>query len=322
MEAAMLSILGKRLLLVSGKGGVGKSACVAALARLARARGLRVLAAEVDTRPVLPTFLAAPALAHPVPDGELRPVEDGLATVNLDHTSSVVFWLKEHLPVPRLLKAVVANPIIGHFLRAAPSVTEMAVLNRSWRLVRDMERGELPFDLLLLDLPALGHAHQLLKVPTILAELVKAGPAARRAREVDQLLRDPGRTALTLVSLAEEMPVSETIQLGQRIAREAGVPVQQLLVNQVTPPLLAEGSAAPLLGRIDARMNGRQGSLAELIAAGLLREQRAHRHREQVERLRRSLPGIPLATLPLLLQDDGPAGLVRNLAYRLAEVPT
>ena len=326
----MWELWDKRLLLVSGKGGVGKSTLAAALALAAHRQGRRVLVAEVDTRPVMPFLLSErtaaasagsrPARpAHLAQGGEPEALEDGLAAVNLDHTSSVVSYLQEHLPIPRLLRSVVGNPVIRSFLRAAPSVTEMAVLSRILVWVRDIEHERVPYDLLVVDLPALGHAFQMLKVPGLISELVHIGPVAERARAVLDMLLDARRTALVLVSLAEELPVTETIQLGQRIHREVGVAVQHLLVNQVTLPLLPDGAPTRLLlQRLAAATAVRAaGPLDTLLAQGGLRETRARRSREQVDRLNLEFPGVPLHQLPQLTGESAGVRLVQALSHLL-----
>ncbi len=322
ISGPMQDLLHKDVLLVSGKGGVGKSTVAAALALAAHRRGRRVLVAEVDTNPAMPALLAA--LGQPAGDeapGEPCELTPGLACVNMDHDSSVVHYLEEHLPVPRVLKAVVGNPIIGRFLRSAPSVPEMAVLNRIYGLALAMERGQLPYDLLVVDLPALGHAYQVLKAPFILSGMLRVGPAAERSREIRDLLCDVRRTALVLVSLPEDMPVNETVQLGRRIFDDMGLPVQQLVMNQVTSPLL-EGLSPEGLGLLPALqggINGRPGPLADLLAAGLLRDQRAQRSALMLERLRALLPDPHLASLPLVAEAG--ANLVPVLAdHLLAEV--
>ena len=315
----MRNLLAKRLLLVSGKGGVGKSTVAAALARAAHALGRRALVAEIDTHPSMPHLLGAPTGvlddATDRPDEEPLPVRPGLAAVNLRHQACVTFYLREHLPIPRVVRAVVSNPIISRFLRAAPSVSEMAVLNRIFGWVRDIEDGRAPYDLLIVDLPALGHAHQLLKAPFIIDQLISVGPAAERTRVLRGFLSDPQRVALVLVSLAEEMPVNETAQFGARFRSELGMQAQRVIVNQVTEPTLAAGSpAGELLQRLTELSSRGTGDLAALLRLSQVRGRRARRSQSMVARLRELLPDPPVSCIPVLERGERPDLLVAAVA--------
>ena len=317
----MRNLLAKRLLLVSGKGGVGKSTVAAALARAAHSLGRLTLFAEIDTHPSMPHLLGAPeavlraAADAKRPEGEPLPILPGLATVNLRHRECVVFYLREHLPIPRVVRAVVKNPIISRFLRAAPSVSEMAVLNRIYGWARAMEEQQAPYDLLVVDLPALGHAHQLLKAPFIIDQLISVGPAAERTRVLRGFLEDRERTGLVLVSLAEEMPVNETAQFAARFRSEMGLQVQRVFVNQVTEPMVEPASPAEaLLDRLTRASNGRDGDLAALLRLSQVQSRRARRSDSMVNRLRELLPEPPLSRVPLLARGERPDLLVSSVA--------
>ncbi len=303
------------LFMVTGKGGFGKSTVAAAMGLAAKRRGMRVLVAEMDTNAVIPSLLLDGREAPRLVPGEPLELEPGLGVVNLDHQSSIICYLEEHLPVPRLIRAVVGNPVVSTFLEAAPAVTQMALLNRVFVLVRDMRAGKIPYDVLVLDMPALGHAYQLIKAPVILADFLKMGPAARRSRDVRDMLLDPEVTSLVLVTLPEEMPVNETAQFGQRIAGELGMAIEHVLVNQVAHGLTDDhGPGLPdLLGELAKVGTERLGKLLEL---GAMWERRAARARELTARLVQELPSAKIHQLPLMA--DRGRDLVEAVARRLS----
>src|SRR5512137_2031046 len=275
-------LLDRRLVVVTGKGGVGKSTVSAALAVLAARRGKRVLVAEVDARERV-----APMLGGRPSGPVVRQVVPGISTVNVDPRHALEEYALMVVKVRALYQAVFENRVVRFFLRAVPSLAETLMLGKILHEARSEAGGRPRWDLVVVDAPATGHAVQLLGVPRALRDTVPAGPLRRDADWMQALLQDPERTAVTLVSLPEEMPVTETAELDARVT-----PAER-------DRLRAQAGAAPPLG--------------PAAQAAVLEAEQQERAEEQVERLR-GLLGRPTLSLPLLAADRWGRKAVERIA--------
>jgi anion-transporting ArsA/GET3 family ATPase len=283
------TLLDRRLLIVTGKGGVGKSTLSAALALVASRAGKRVLVCEVNAQErVAPLLGAAPAGAR------VREALPGLFTVNVTPHEAMREYGLMVLKFRTIYEAVFENRIVRYFLRVIPSLAELVMLGKVLNEVRAEEQGRPRWDLVVLDAPATGHAVQLLQVPAALVDTVPAGPLRRDAEWMQALLVDPVVTALAIVTLPEEMPVNEAIELDAQVRGVLGIPRGGLFVNAMpetrftakeTARLAAlEGAAPPL------------GPAARAARLQALRAQLAERH---LARARAALD-VPTTVIPLL----------------------
>lgn len=311
-------LLARRLLVLSGKGGVGKSLVGTALAVAAHRRGKRVLLVEVDTPAVAEAgrFLGAGPGAGA--ERELRP---GLFTVNLQPAAVMDEYVRHIVKAEFLARRVLDSPIYHRFFAAAPGLKELMVLGKVMVLEEaKIGWGRRPrFDLIILDAPATGHGLAFLKVPQAAAEAVPVGPVGSNARRVLELLRDDKRTALVVVAIPEEMAVVEAVEFHHLAVEQIGMTARAVVLNACHERrftkaqeaevlrLTAEDATGTLAGGVDLR--------ASLEAARrLLRRERMTRFYQT--RLRRSLD-LPLATLPYLFQDQIGPSQVEELADRL-----
>ncbi len=258
------SLAGRRLIVVMGKGGVGKSAVAAVLGRRLAAAGRRVLVLEFDPRESVHQMLGvAPS------GGDIVPVAERLHLQNLRPRQVVDRLVRERVRIPLVARRVLASPIYDQFVTGAPGLEETAVLGHCLRLAE----GELPdapeLDLVVLDAPATGHGLSLLAAPGLVAESIGRGPVAELTRRVAALVADRQRCGVVVVSLAEEMPVSEALELRAGLAERLDREPELLVVNQLWPPAgdSPRGAARdPLeeLARRRRRLNERE--LARLAA--------------------------------------------------------
>jgi anion-transporting ArsA/GET3 family ATPase len=288
-----MGLLDRRLLVVTGKGGTGKSTLSAALALAASRRGKKVLVCEVTARERVSELLGRP------PSGsEIRELHPNLYSVHVRPRESMREYALLTLKYKTIYNAVFENRVVRYFLNAAPSLAEVVMLGKvSWHVVREQERGRPRWDLVVLDAPATGHALTLLTVPEVFLNLVQEGPLARDMRFQQELLEDPARTAVSIVSLPEEMPANEAIELHRALLGHR-LPLGPLFLNGVFARRFTPQERVAV---------ARGGPL--LAAAGDAAE--AHEARADLsaryEQLLRERIAQPLVPIPYLF--DGAAGV-------------
>jgi anion-transporting ArsA/GET3 family ATPase len=281
----------QQLVVVTGKGGVGKTTVTAVLGRLLASRGRRVLLLEVDPRENLHHLLGvAPS------GGEVVAAGPRLALQNVRPLSVLEELVRERLKVELLVRRVLRSSIFQHFVEAGPGFKELAVLLHAERLAAGAARDG-P-DVVVLDAPATGHGVSLLAAPLLVADAIGRGPVGHLARQLAALVSDPERCGIVIVTSAEEMPVEEAIELiallDGRLRRRPEVVVVNELYPPAPPAVDAEGPAA------DARR---------------LWVERRRTNERELARLAAAWPG-PRVELPLLALERGPdvvAGLARQL---------
>jgi anion-transporting ArsA/GET3 family ATPase len=233
------SLLQRRLLIVTGKGGTGKTSVVAALGLAAARAGRRVLLVETGRDEVLPRLLGPLAAPAGYAGREHRP---GLTSMRMDPYEALTEYLGLQLGVPRLVRGVLGNRGFRQFLDAAPGWRELITLGKVWHLEQQTGAGgERLHDLLVIDAPATGHGLTLLDVPRVVAAAVRAGPLRRNAERVEAMLRDPAATVLLPVALPEELPARETAELVARVRDEIGIPIDRVIVNAMPDRPFPEG---------------------------------------------------------------------------------
>jgi anion-transporting ArsA/GET3 family ATPase len=311
-------LLKRRLVLLSGKGGVGKSLVGSALALAAVEQGKKVLLVEIDAPREAARFLGAPP-AGPV-ETEILP---GLFTVNLRPRGVMDEYVRQVLKLKVFADRVLASPIYDRFLTAAPGLKELMILGKI--MVLEEERagfGRKPkYDLVVVDLPATGHGLSMLKVPIAAAKAVPVGPVGANARRVLALLRDAARTALVIVAVPEEMAVVEAAQFHDSTVEEVGVTAVAAVLNGFHERRFSDAEEARILSLSKAPPAGLVG--AGVSAAAALQAARRHVRRRKLSRfyaarMKRLIP-LPLVTLPFLFREEMGRDEVGLLAERLAQ---
>ena len=266
-------LLERRAVLVTGKGGVGKTTFAASLAHLAARTGKRVLVAELSYEPQATSPLAG-ALAIPRLGEDPVQVAPNLRAVLLTPTAGHARFLRATLPLGRLADAALKTAAVRRFLLAAPALAEMGILYRLLDLAKARRRDGSPeHELIIVDLPATGHALGLAQVPTTILQVIHAGPIAAAVREGLAMLRDGARTTSVVVTLPERLPVSEASELVAGLRRHE-IPFGGVVLNRVPrDPFVGEERAAvdalvkgrALLGmRTLPRLDGARAALARL----------------------------------------------------------
>jgi anion-transporting ArsA/GET3 family ATPase len=301
------ALFGHELLVVTGKGGVGKTTVATALGVAAARRGLRTIVAEVSARDDVQRTLGGEEAAR---DREVE-LAFGVHHTSIDPDDALRTYLLDQLPSRRLAAAVAGNQVFAYLAAATPGLRELLTIGTVWELTQDERRraGDEPYDLVILDAPATGHGVAVLGAPHTFARTARVGRIARQAELIDALVTDPARTAVIAVARPEELPVNETIQLRAELEAEVGLPLSLAVVNRVLPDRFTPADARAL-GAAGA------GPAAEIA---LVRHRRARAQRAQVARLRRRLD-CPVVSLQDLLSPALDAAAVRRLAGDLERV--
>lgn len=253
---SLTALLRKRLLIVSGKGGVGKSTVCAAMALIAARQGQRVLTIEIDSKERISQLFGVAEVGH-----EGRQVYENIWAMNLRPSQVMDDFVATQVPLRRVLNQVLQSQIYRYFVAAAPGLKELVTLGKIMVLeeATQSKRSQTPeWDFIIIDAPATGHGISFLRVPYLVCDTLKMGPVYKQARKIVNLLTDKRRTAFLLVTLAEEMPVNEAIEMYHTIQDELGIPLAHLIINGVYPQVLDRKECA-VLARLRERLMQREG---------------------------------------------------------------
>lgn len=297
-----------RVLIVAGKGGVGKTTMVAALAHLAARAGLSVLVVELEGRPgVANAFGHAEPLDYdgavlaaagaesdgPAGMGGSDPVAPGTVRARvITPDDALIEYLADH-GLRRVSKRLMASGIIDLVAGAIPGIRDVLVLGK----VKQIERSRMA-DLVLVDAPATGHTMTFLSSATGLLDAARSGPIRAQAADVVALLSDPARCQVALVTLPEEMPVNEAIEAAYQLEDKIGIALGPVIVNGCYPEVEALSTPARRAAA-EAGVTLDDDLLTSLEAARQFRLTRQELQHEQVERLAQQLP-LPQLRAPFL----------------------
>jgi anion-transporting ArsA/GET3 family ATPase len=247
LTQAVAQLMRRHLIVVTGKGGVGKTLVTALLGAVFADAGRRVLLVETDPRESLHQLMDVPPSG-----GDIVAVRSGLFLQNLQPRRVLEQLVRERLRLEMLIRRVLASPVFDHFAEGAPGLKELAVLGYALRLVRGEERQAPAIDMVVLDAPASGHAASLVTAPQLVSEIITEGPFGRMAAELSAFMADPNQTGIVAVTHADEMPVQETLELRETLEQQFGRGPELLVVNALLPPIrytssLAQRTSEPLL---------------------------------------------------------------------------
>jgi anion-transporting ArsA/GET3 family ATPase len=305
----MSSLADKRFVLVTGKGGVGKTTVCAAEALSLAAQGRRVLVAMCNAKERLSVMLGAPPIG-----ADVVPVAPGVWAVNMSPEKALEEYGTLVLRSRALYKTLFDNRYVRTFLRAVPGMQEWAMLGKAWwHTTETLPDGSPKYDVVILDAPATGHGLDMLRVPKVILDVVPPGLLRRDAERAWNLFLDPRTCGVVIVTLPEEMPISETVELA-RALRDLGLPIERVVVNGVLPPLFSRQERAALEAVTVPSPPALRGDAA--LAAARDRAVRERIQAESLNRLSRELPVAP-AFLPLLMQDAATPEAIRQLARRV-----
>jgi anion-transporting ArsA/GET3 family ATPase len=290
----MPDLFDRDFLFVTGKGGVGKTTVSAALALAASRRGKRVLVAMCNAKERLSHLLEVDAVGT-----RNMPIGENLEAVNMTPSVALEEYGMMVLKVRSVYKAIFENRFVAAVLRGTPGIEAWSMLGKAYFHTNEqLEDGRPRYDLVIVDGPATGHALDMLRVPQVICDVAPPGLLRKEAENALELFRDPERSAAVLVTLAEDMPANETIELHAALEDEIRMPVGRLVLNSVLPKLFKAKERAPVAA-LPAKMPA--GSPAHsLVMAGRQRALREGMQQEAIAKLEVALPDLPRTVLPML----------------------
>jgi anion-transporting ArsA/GET3 family ATPase len=299
-------LLDKRLIFVTGKGGVGKSTVATVLGLCAARRGLRTIVAELSGQERIQR-----AFGRSAEHFEELQLAAHLFTISVDPERAMDEYLR--IKTGPLGHALGSSKLFQSFTMATPGMRELLTIGKVWELAQlhRRTRGAAPYDLVVVDAPATGHGVGILRTPKTFAEIARVGPIAHQGRQIARTIADPNFTGVVAVATPEEMPVNETIALRDALRQEQ-LALDAVVVNAVYPPRF---NSEELL-QLEAALEATDSQLARgALRAALSEHARSGTQRDQGARLSEEL-GMNPVELPFLFAER----LARDELESLADV--
>jgi anion-transporting ArsA/GET3 family ATPase len=300
--AGVPELLDKRLVFVTGKGGVGKSTVALALGLAAADRGKRTIVCEVGSQEHASRVLHRAEVGfHEVE------LEDNLWSISIDPDESMREYLLLQLKVRAMGDLLTRSRIFTYLAAATPGLKELVTIGKIWELAqpdRRVKKGR-EYDLVIVDSPATGQGIGFLETPRTFANIARVGPIHAQAQALNRYLTDHENTGATIVALPEEMPVNESGLLERELTENVGMTVDRVYMNGLYPDRFTDAEAERLASLPDEASPAARAA----ARAATSEHRRAGIHRRQLERLR-GLVSAPVKTLPFIFEPElGPDGL-------------
>lgn len=284
-----MSLYDQRFVLFSGKGGVGKTVISSAYALSCARRGERTLLMELNVNDKVSSFFGSSRVGS-----EITEVEENLFAVNVTPDAALREYGIMILKVRLIYKAVFENRIVRSFLRSIPGLNDLLMLGKAYyHAIERAPSGGYVWDKVVVDAPATGHGLFFLQIPSVIMGFISSGHMFEESERIQTLLKDPEQTAIHLVTLAEEMPVNETLMMREELERRVGVNIGAVIANAIYPPIfsaeeqrwLKEAEKSAPVGGAAAGSS----MLGGLIDAANFRAQRVEMQQYHLARLKREV---------------------------------
>ncbi|HET7573949.1 MAG TPA: ArsA family ATPase [Solirubrobacterales bacterium] len=303
-------LLDKRLVIVTGKGGVGKTTVAVALGLRAAAEGKRTIVCEVAAQEnASRMFHHAEVGFHEVE------MEENLWSISIDPDESMREYVLLQLKVRAMRDMLFRSRIFNYLAAATPGLKELVTIGKIWELAqldRKVKEGR-KYDLVIVDAPATGHGVGFLQTPRTFASIARVGPIHAQAQTLDRFITDHDHTGTAIVALPEEMPVNESATLERDLRDEVGVAVDRVYLNGLYPERFKKNECE----RLRELAEGENGAVRSAARAAVSEQERARCQRAQLARLRRRVEA-PVKTLPFLFEPELGVEAARRLSKRLA----
>ena len=300
-------------MIVTGKGGVGKTTVAVALGLRAASEGKRTIVCEVAAQENASRMFEHTAVGfHEVE------MEENLWSISIDPDESMREYVLLQLKVRAMRDMLFRSRIFNYLAAATPGLKELVTIGKIWELAqldRKVKKGR-KYDLVIVDAPATGHGVGFLQTPRTFASIARVGPIHSQAETLDRFITDHQNTGTAIVALPEEMPVNESVALERDLREEVGVAVDRVYLNGLYPERFKK-SEAELLTQLADSENGTNGATRAAARAALSEFNRARSQRSQLNRLKRGVEA-PVKTLPFLFEPELDVEAARRLSGRLS----
>jgi len=297
-----MAFFDKRVLVFTGKGGVGKTTLCAATALAAVKLGKRAIICEVGATESLSFILDCPRLSY-----EPRLVGENLWAMKLNPYDALEEYLVKQVKIKSVVRQFLKNRIIHYLAEAAPGWRELITLGKIMVLEAKWAHKKPVYDVILVDAPATGHGISFLRVPQVVLSVLKFGPIKTNTERVQKLFTDRKRTLLNVVTLLEEMPVNEAVEIHKAASQVLRIPFGQVFANQVLPPLFANRTDKTyralrdddaLRDAIDAKLSA-PFNMEQMLSCAEAERERGRLQREHQKRLEEAI-GARVIEVPQL----------------------
>ncbi len=323
----MASLLQRRLLVLTGKGGVGKTTVTAALGLLAADRGLRTIVVEMGEQRRLAELFGVRsedtgAAEYTGAEIELR---KNLWSISIDPDRALLEWLQS-LGGRVSGRVLASSGTFQYFAAAAPGAKELISMMKIWRLTqgrRATRKRRDGYDLVILDAPATGHALGMLHSPQTFGAIARVGPIASQTKQVGELLSDPARSGYLAVALPTEMAITETLELQDGLRRQIARSLDGVIVNGTLPRRFSVAELTRIcdldgIGPLDGseRLDGRESVIRSAALAARAVHDRANFQHNQLARLRRR--DFEVHSLPFLFVSEVDLPAIEQISAHLS----
>ncbi len=307
LNVLILDYLDKRLIFVTGKGGVGKSTVAIAMGIRAALEGKRTIVVEVASTENTSRIFKQEEVGYKEVE-----VANDLWAISIDPDDSMREYVLLQLKVKAMRDLLFRSRMFTYLAEATPGLNELVTIGKIWELAqpdRKIKHGR-RYDLVIVDSPATGHGISFLQTPRTFGNIARVGPMHNQARELEEMICNHELTGSVIVSLPEEMPVNETASLEAELTGDIGISVDRVIMNALYPDRFPEEDIAAL----EPLQSSEDPELRAVHRAALSQSRRTIAQQEQVTRLH-EMVSAPISSLPFVFEPE----LTLKAARRLAE---
>lgn len=309
----MAGFFDTRFIINTGKGGVGKTVVSAAMAAAFADRGKRVLLMQLGARDRMGGLFGAPEVGP-----EIVELVPGIFGVNTNGAAALREYALMILRVKTLYKAVFENRLVSRLLRVMPGLPELTMLGKAYYHEQERDaRGRPAWDVVIIDAPATGHGMFLLQIPQVVTSALSSGWMADESRSMLRLLEDHDRTVVNLITLPEEMPVNETVELRRALSAEFDIRIGAVIANAVFPRLLSQDEVTTVERLLNAHGN-ESDDLGALMGAGVFLDRRCDLQDIYLRRLRAELD-VPVVEIPFYFEPRFDRTVIERMGAHLSQ---
>ncbi len=306
-------ILNKKLLVVSGKGGVGKTSIATALALIAAQQGKKTLIAEINAAERIASLFGIKKIGY-----QETPIAENLSAINIDPHSAFEEYIIEQIHSKRLYKLVFEHKFVRNFLDATPGLNELLEIGKIWTLTEKTKNAtgeKSKYDLVIVDAPATGHGLAFLDVPQVVTKAVRIGPLKTKASQIMELIQDKKKTLLLITTLSEEMPVNESLEMLQKAKTEVKIATGPVIVNALFPHLFSEEEALDIKNKI--QKDSTDTDLQAILKVLHLFQKRVSLQNFYLNKLRLNLENREILSLPFVFHSQFDRSAIEELSQHL-----